>query len=1062
MKRRKPTARRFAALGICALSALSAFCASSASAFDPSSPGPVATPSEWTATDPDSSKTLDGGVFELTGTRTSSEWRSGPVKFEPRRLYRVRFKASTVKEGSGDCVPVGTPFAHYDFNGFPLGETPESEYGFTFFVPDGVETTNLRLAQWESRRTYRFADVEIAPVRPVYRLIAAATDAKSQKSPKNADYLELGGGETLKNGRYSFRAFTTFEPTNFDRPLFSATSSFNTTRWTIGGSADVVYRFALETTRLNAGTTQKTGEIIGKIGKTRKIPFESGTVTARIGHWVGGKIVVEASRDAENWAVLGELTGVGLGEFSLDPLFNGDAVGAKKADSLDEIFVRLRGADGDDGSYCNAQIYEFAANLTTNAKAAAKFNGEGRTMFAELADETNADAPDWKLWGETDRGWIARDGERFVEADGDSALFSRVESTAERTENDERFPTEERFVAKFKRPASFGVFTYPYFNQDFTRAVSGLKGKKGDAVISWCEADQRVPRDPKRVEIQAAEVAKIAAAKNDFESFQIVLQAGENGLNGVEGELFGDLTNENGAKIAAENVDLRYAYYHFVDHPTDRICAAGYYPDALIPLEQGADGRGAPLQVEPGQNLPIWATVRIPADAAPGTYRGAVRLRSGKALDVRVPFELVVWDFALPAKNQALETAYGLSAGTVWRYHNCTEEADRRAVWEKYLKMFGDYRISMYDPAPLDGISVKWLTDESPARCEIDFTRFDAEMKRVFEKYNFTNFRLPFQGLGGGTYESRSPGNINGFAADAPEYKAAMADYGRKMQEHLREIGLLDAAYVYWFDEPEPKDYEFCANGFAILKKYAPEISRMLTEEPSDEFGKILDEKDADIDVWCPLSSMYSNEAAAPELAKGNRFWQYVCTGPKEPYCTEFLDHPAIELRVWHWQMFERGVVGSLIWTTNWWTSDLAFPDKPQNPYLDPESYMSGYNFPVGTISRWGNGDGRFIYPPLTAATPGRNDGKPIFDEPNASIRWEILREAVQDYEMLAELKRLAETRDLTPEQRKKVEEIFDFSPITTDMTTFSVEPSRIYEKRRAVAEAIVELNAEK
>ncbi|MCF0234543.1 MAG: DUF4091 domain-containing protein, partial [Thermoguttaceae bacterium] len=244
-----------------------------------------------------------------------------------------------------------------------------------------------------------------------------------------------------------------------------------------------------------------------------------------------------------------------------------------------------------------------------------------------------------------------------------------------------------------------------------------------------------------------------------------------------------------------------------------------------------------------------------------------------------------------------------------------------------------------------------------------------------------------------------------------------------------------------------------------ILKKYAPEIDRMLTEEPSDEFSKILADNDADIDIWCPISNAYSNDGAEPRRQLGERFWQYVCTGPREPYCTEFLDHPAIELRVWLWQLFERNIAGSLIWESTWWTSGTAFPgDQAQNPYEDPMSYVSG-NYPPGTRLFWGNADGRFIYPPLRAATPGRNNGEPILDAPNASMRWEELREGVQDYEMLAMLRKLIGEKELTPEQRDRVRGIFDFDEITTDMTHFSTEPARIYERRAAVAKLIVELS---
>ena len=82
---------------------------------------------------------------------------------------------------------------------------------------------------------------------------------------------------------------------------------------------------------------------------------------------------------------------------------------------------------------------------------------------------------------------------------------------------------------------------------------------------------------------------------------------------------------------------------------------------------------------------------------------------------------------------------------------------------------------------------------------------------------------------------------------------------------------------------------------------------------------------------------------------------------------------------------------------------DLAggFPDAPQNPYDDPMSYTDGYGLPRGTEAYWGNGDGRFFYPPESAATPGRNGGKPVLEPPVSSLRREMLREGVEDYEFL-------------------------------------------------------------
>ncbi len=52
----------------------------------------------------------------------------------------------------------------------------------------------------------------------------------------------------------------------------------------------------------------------------------------------------------------------------------------------------------------------------------------------------------------------------------------------------------------------------------------------------------------------------------------------------------------------------------------------------------------------------------------------------------------------------------------------------------------------------------------------------------------------------------------------------------------------------------------------------------------------------------------------------------------------------------------------------------------------------------------WGNGDGRFLYPPRACFDKG--DGV-VLEPPNGSMRLEILRDGIEDYEYFAILSRL-------------------------------------------------------
>ena len=335
-----------------------------------------------------------------------------------------------------------------------------------------------------------------------------------------------------------------------------------------------------------------------------------------------------------------------------------------------------------------------------------------------------------------------------------------------------------------------------------------------------------------------------------------------------------------------------------------------------------------------------------------------------------------------------------------------------------------------------------------------DWGAWDAAMTHAIDELHFNSFRFGIPGMGGGTFHARYEPSLLGYSEDTPEYKAAFTNYCQAVQAHLRQKGWLDEAFVYWFDEPDPKDYQFVLNGFRKLEQAAPEIGRMLTEQVEPELV-------GGPNIWCPLTPAFDPDVARERRAQGDRFWWYICTGPKAPYVTLFIDHPATELRVWLWQTWKRRIKGLLIWETNYWTSDAAYPDHnhPQNPYQDPMGWRTGYSTPPGTKMPWGNGDGRFIYPP-EAAADGRPDG-PVLEGPVDSIRFEMLRDGIEDHEYLVLLDGLLHKhgQNLADADRARYQELLEVPPeISTDLTHFSTDPAPIEARRQAVARAIEHL----
>ena len=584
-----------------------------------------------------------------------------------------------------------------------------------------------------------------------------------------------------------------------------------------------------------------------------------------------------------------------------------------------------------------------------------------------------------------------------------------------------------------------------YFNLPYGQKLAASTEQVG---LWWASSGWKISQD-KPLPAATAPAIKICAARNETEAAQLVIQpkAALNGLI-IRPEA---LTGAGGTIIPAENVEVLKVQYVNITQPTDKSSVAGLWPDPLPSLK-------GPIDVEPNKNQPFWIRVKVPRGVTAGIYTGKIHL-AAQNYSADVTLQAEVYDFELPDR-MTCTTAFGFSPYEVFRYQKLSDRQQKLQVLDKYWASFGAHHISPYDPAPLDEIKVSWpnVTDSTtPEQLKptFDWTGWDNAMQRAIDYYHFNSFMLHIPGLGGGSFHSRVEPELLGFKEDTPHYKAAFTAYCQQVQEHLRQKGWFDETYVYWFDEPDPKDYQFVMNGFAKLKGAAPDINRMLTEqvEPNLVGGP---------NIWCPVSFNYKHEPAEERRKSGEKFWWYVCCGPKEPYCTLFIDHPGTELRVWLWQTWQRKIDGILVWQTNYWTSSAAYPkpEQPQNPYEDPMSWVSGYSTPEGKKEPWGNGDGRFIYPPQAAADA--HPAEPVLDGPVESIRWEMLRDGIEDYEYLAILDRLLKARKdkITAGQYDEFANLLIVpEDITKDMTTFTKDPAPVEARRDRIARVIAKLN---
>ncbi|MGW8179532.1 MAG: DUF4091 domain-containing protein, partial [bacterium] len=339
--------------------------------------------------------------------------------------------------------------------------------------------------------------------------------------------------------------------------------------------------------------------------------------------------------------------------------------------------------------------------------------------------------------------------------------------------------------------------------------------------------------------------------------------------------------------------------------------------------------------------------------------------------------------------------------------------------------------------------------DPAQMSTQVDFTEFDEGAKKYLDELGFNSFNLNLEGLGGGTFHAQHEGILGGFRQNTPEYQILLGSYLGQVERHLDENGWLGKEYVYWFDEPHTEHYPFVRRGMTNIRKAAPGLTRFITEHrPGPDIMDVSE-------ISCTIFHRVEPKVVADLKAQGREFWSYLCTGPKAPWVTLFIDHPAINLRMWLWMSFQYKLEGILVWSSSYWTSDTTFPpDSPQNPWEDPMAYRMGYGTPFGQVNYWGNGDGRFIYPPNRDVN---NDKTKYLEGPVDSIRWEILREGIEDHEYLWLL------RDAVLNAGPGQEELVNSAKallelpdeVFTDGRTYTKDPQVLLEYRSKVASAL-------
>lgn len=437
------------------------------------------------------------------------------------------------------------------------------------------------------------------------------------------------------------------------------------------------------------------------------------------------------------------------------------------------------------------------------------------------------------------------------------------------------------------------------------------------------------------------------------------------------------LETESGDAIPASSVSTRFVRY-VVGH-------ASYKGEVTQPEKLFGDclDDAEQLDVPPAGYRPVWLTVKVPADAKPGIYRGMLTIRANASDKLEFPLELAVGERVLPSPSQ-WKTFIDIwqHPWAISRYH-CVKPFSKLhyELMEPYYRELASLGQKVITATVVDrpwgqgnnyegfGSMVEVIRRRDGSWA-YDYTVFDEYVE--FAKrcgigpqihcYTLAGFKTSF------TDEATGEKLLKLNKQD--EQKKYWTLFLKDFERHIARKGWLGDVYLA-LDESSP---EVLRAAERLLRTAAPGLKLAMAgnRNPSAYAGVSIDA----FSLYFRYVSPSFLEEVKARRKKGLTTSYYICCGPRRP--NTFLSSPLCESA---WQgvyTAGTGIDGMLRWAAFTW---------PRDPLFD------------GSFINWPPGDTYLIYP-----------------GPRSSTRWEMLRDGI---ELAEKIRILRDEGKMTPELEK-------------------------------------------
>jgi hypothetical protein len=512
--------------------------------------------------------------------------------------------------------------------------------------------------------------------------------------------------------------------------------------------------------------------------------------------------------------------------------------------------------------------------------------------------------------------------------------------------------------------------------------------------------------------------------RNEYLSAQCVIKADED-IQRLTISVSPLRNTEQSGSLPPETVQWNFVGSIFIEENTPKLRkgdlirpAPARFPDYLAEDKE--------TSVAKGKHRAIYLTVKIPKNTKAGAYEGAVTAQTEKG-NKSLPIHLTVYPLTLPDERHLMVTEW-YSTGNFKKFHDVDSSDSERFydMLKVYAENMAEHRQNVFRVS-LDLIAGKKGSD---GKVTFDFSRFD-KWADVFWSTNRmdlleTGFVAQF---GEGGWSSREI-LLRDFRIYDESANRTMTMPGKEflpiflpvLENHLREKGWLEKTVFHIADEPSNHNVMSWREASEFVHNHAPSLKRIDAIETTHFFDTL--------EIWVPkldhLATWY--DAYRKAQAQGYELWFYtvgIFQGGSLPNKT--VDVPLIESRILHWLNYRYGLKGYLHWGFNAWTDD---------PFEAPGEHR---------------GDGWHVYP--------KKDG--LIN----SLRWEQMRNGIQDYEYLWMLEdKIRNVKDKLSERLSGMIEpgrrgIEISSRVVKEFHEYDKDPNVLYGARKQIIEELLDLD---